>query len=92
MKRRSMAEGEKGGLIHFDPLPSAKQTQQTEACPKKKTNITSTSTTENSNEGTGWAPQHGNLHKANYAKSHEIILNVTFLISISNIYSNTGDR
>jgi len=36
--------------------------------------------------------QDGIPHKANYAKSHEIILNVTFLISISNIYSKTGDR
>lgn len=89
MESRSMAEGEKGGLIHFDPLPSAKQTPQTKASPK---NITSTSATENSNAGTGWAPQHGNLHKANYAESREIILNVIILISISNIYPNTPDR
>lgn len=89
MESRSMAEGEKGGLIHFDPLPSAKQTPQTKASPK---NITSTSATENSNAGTGWAPQHDNLHKANYAESPEIILNVIILISISNIYPNTPDR
>lgn len=80
---------EGGGLIHFDPLPSTKQTPQTKASPK---NITSTSATENSNAGTGWAPQHGNLHKANYAESREIILNVIILISISNIYPNTPDR
>lgn len=87
MESRSMAEGEKGGLIHFDPLPSAKQTLQTKACPKKISHPPPLQSA-----GTGWAPHHGNLHKANYAKSREIILNVTFLISISNIYSNTGDR
>ncbi len=65
MESRSTAEGEERGLIHFDPLPSAKQSPQTKESPK---NITSTSATENSNAGTGWAPQQGNLHKANYAK------------------------
>lgn len=65
MESRSKAEGKKGGLIHFDPLPSAKQTPQTKACPK---NITSSTATENSKAGTGWNPQHGNLHKANFAK------------------------
>lgn len=89
MKSRSTAEGEKGGLIHFDPLPSARQTPQTKACPK---NITSTSATENSNAGTVWAPQYGNLHKVNYATSREIILNVTYLISISNLYPNIHVR
>jgi len=39
MKSGRMAEGEKGGLIHFDPLPSAKQTPQTKACPKNKYHI-----------------------------------------------------
>jgi len=39
MKSGKMAEGEKGGLIHFDPLPSAKQTPQTKACPKNKYHI-----------------------------------------------------
>lgn len=74
MESRSVAEGEKGVLIHFDPLLYAKQTPQI-AMPTK---MASTSTSEISNEGTGCAPQCGNLHKANYANSREIILNVTF--------------
>lgn len=85
MESRSVAGGEKGVLIHFDPLLYAKQTPQI-ALPTK---TAATSTREISNDGTGWALQHPNLHKVNYANSCEIILNVIFLINISNIHFNT---